>query len=360
MFLDKIVSGTDKREADIKILKNSKYPVVFYGAAEFASELGKFLCNYGISAAAYFVDDEYINSDLNFFKDVKTFDEITKLFDKFNIVIANISDVKRARDKISSKKCDQVMGVYLFDYLRDNSFDGFDMNYIKKHEKEFGRVYELLNDDLSKKTYTDFINSKLNNNYEYLHDFFYEQYFLKDLITVSDDEVFVDGGAFTGDTLLSYIKNFGNRYQKYYAFEPGTGLPGLRKLIEKENIKNVTIIEKGLWSKQDVLHFSTGTQDGRINESGDLEISVDSIDNLCADATFIKMDIEGAELEALKGAAGTINKNMPKLAICIYHKPEDLFEIPLYIKSIAPDYKIFVRHHKYEIGVELVLYAIMK
>lgn len=70
------------------------------------------------------------------------------------------------------------------------------------------------------------------------------------------------------------------------------------------------------------------------------------------------MDIEGSELEALKGAVHTIQRDKPKLAICIYHKPEDMTEIPLYIKSLVPEYKFYVRHHS-NCWTDTVLYAVM-
>lgn len=72
--------------------------------------------------------------------------------------------------------------------------------------------------------------------------------------------------------------------------------------------------------------------------------------------TFIKMDIEGAELEALEGAKTTIVKNKPKLAICLYHKPDDLWKIPLYLKDLVPEYKFYIRHHG-KVRWETVLYA---
>ena len=69
------------------------------------------------------------------------------------------------------------------------------------------------------------------------------------------------------------------------------------------------------------------------------------------------MDVEGAELESLKGAQKVIQRDKPKLAICIYHKPEDMVEIPLYIKELIPEYKLYIRHHSNYI-FETVLYAI--
>lgn len=74
--------------------------------------------------------------------------------------------------------------------------------------------------------------------------------------------------------------------------------------------------------------------------------------------TFIKMDVEGSELESLKGAKNTILRDKPKLAICIYHKPEDMVTIPLYIKELVPEYKLYVRHHSNS-WAETVLYAVL-
>ena len=74
--------------------------------------------------------------------------------------------------------------------------------------------------------------------------------------------------------------------------------------------------------------------------------------------TLIKMDIEGAELQSLKGAKRIIQHDKPKLAICIYHKPEDMVEIPLYIKELVPEYKLYIRHHSSNVS-DTVLYAVM-
>ena len=96
-----------------------------------------------------------------------------------------------------------------------------------------------------------------------------------------------------------------------------------------------------------------------ISDKGDFTVDVETIDNVVDSkrVTFIKMDIEGSELSALRGAETTISKSKPKLAICVYHKPEDLISIPQYINSIVPEYKFFLRHHQF-ISWETVLYAI--
>ena len=120
------------------------------------------------------------------------------------------------------------------------------------------------------------------------------------------------------------------------------------------------MINSGLWKENDILHFNAeGDGGSAINENGSSSVSVVSLDDVLDGqrVSFIKMDIEGAELEALKGAKESIIAHRPRLAICIYHKPEDILEIPLYLQSLVPDYKFYIRHYS-NYTIETVLYAI--
>lgn len=90
------------------------------------------------------------------------------------------------------------------------------------------------------------------------------------------------------------------------------------------------------------LYFNSNSSCSKISNEGDIAVDVIKLDDFFKThekPTFIKMDIEGAELAALRGCADTIREYKPKLAICVYHKPEDIFEIPEYILSLNPDYK---------------------
>ncbi len=97
----------------------------------------------------------------------------------------------------------------------------------------------------------------------------------------------------------------------------------------------------------------------KISQDGDLEVNVIKLDDFFKThepPTFIKMDIEGSELVALKGCTEIISKYKPKLAICVYHKPEDIFEIPEFILSLNSDYKMWLRHYTNLVN-ETVLYC---
>ena len=135
-----------------------------------------------------------------------------------------------------------------------------------------------------------------------------------------------------------------------------------------ENCKeyqHIEVLPYGLWSEKTKLTFLSGEgslstvfKKSRIPKYKAISLDVDSIDDLCAaeKVTLIKMDIEGSEQEALRGAEKVIKRDKPRLAICIYHKPEDFYEIPLMIKAMVPEYKLYIRHHS-ESWHETVVYA---
>ena len=119
---------------------------------------------------------------------------------------------------------------------------------------------------------------------------------------------------------------------------------------------------KGLWDKAETLNFNSfGNGSSTISKDAEESIEVVALDDV-VDAndkvTFLKMDIESAELNALYGARRVIEKDKPRLAICVYHKPEDIIYIASYILSINPEYKLFLRHHSLISSFETVLYAV--
>lgn len=191
---------------------------------------------------------------------------------------------------------------------------------------------------------------------------FNDQYFGPGFIHYEAEEVFVDAGCLDLRSSLDLRERCG-KLSKVYAFEPD---PECYKVCvrNKENyhFPEAEILPFGAWSETKTLYFqASGFGSSHISNEGDTSIQVKSIDEVVdgdKKVTFIKMDIEGSELEALKGAVHTIQRDKPKLAICIYHKPEDMTEIPLYIKSLVPEYKFYVRHHS-NCWTDTVLYAVM-
>lgn len=186
-----------------------------------------------------------------------------------------------------------------------------------------------------------------------------KQYF--DMFEPRKDEVFVDAGAFDGMTDVDFAKWAKNNYKKIYAFEPDKDNYYIcRKTWGANNIYGITAINKGAWNKEDTLKFSNNNSGGKITEGGEETIEVTTIDNTILEedmVTYIKMDIEGVELKALEGARKTIERCIPRMAICIYHRDEDLYTIPEYILSINSNYRFYVRHYS-SYSWETVLYAV--
>ena len=186
------------------------------------------------------------------------------------------------------------------------------------------------------------------------------QYF--DMFSPVENEVFIDAGAFDGQTESEILKWGGGCIKKIYAFEAEpANFEQCRTYYEKNGLtEKVQFIEKGLWNKQETMKIGNGESSAgsHISSDGKSVIEVTTLDSEVGDekVTFIKMDIEGSELNALKGAKETIVKNRPRLAICIYHKPEDICEIPEYILSIVPEYRFWIRHYATN-EWETVLYA---
>lgn len=196
----------------------------------------------------------------------------------------------------------------------------------------------------------------------YYKEFASDPYFSLPFFQYEINEIFVDAGCYDLASSLDFKKNC-QLVKKVYAFEPDPENYQLcleRK--EETGFSQVSIFPYGTWSERKTLHFCAGAFcSSKISEDGKQSISVMPIDEAIEPSdrvTFIKMDVEGAELESLKGARKTILRDKPKLAICIYHKPEDMIEIPLYVKELVPEYKLFVRHHS-NTSSETILYAVI-
>lgn len=192
-----------------------------------------------------------------------------------------------------------------------------------------------------------------------------EQYFDENIIRLEEEEVFIDGGVLDLATSLSFCnvcKKNGVKNYKVHAFEPDEkSFARCQEILRKNPNENITIYPVGLWKENTTLCFDEkGNGASRITQQiSETAVSVAALDKwIDSKVTFIKMDIEGAELAALRGAKGIIQKQKPKLAICIYHKEEDMTEIPMYLKELVPEYKLYVRHYSNDAG-ETVLYAVL-
>ncbi len=248
-----------------------------------------------------------------------------------------------------------------------NKIDGKDVISPAEFYDKYADHYVLVNSAAANGEIVDELKSQgipeekilnLAAAYEKICD---RQYFEKDILPVWEDEIFIDGGCYDGRTVRQFVKYCGGNYKKIYSFEPDPG-NYLRAAASFENnpVRDLTLLNKGLWDSDTTLTFTGGASQGaRISDEGTTTIEVVSIDEIVGEdrVTFIKLDVEGAEYMALEGARETIKRCHPKLAVSIYHKPEDIFELPELILSMYEGYEFCFRH--YQLGqYETILYCI--
>ena len=175
-------------------------------------------------------------------------------------------------------------------------------------------------------------------------DIQHQQYFEDFLQLHPEQETFLDVGCFDGKTSLEFIKHC-PEYAGIHVFEPEP-----ENMIKSKQtlagLPNITYHDSGLSSQSETLRFSVEGSSSRVSEKGELLIKVDRLDNFIhTPFTLLKMDIEGQELSAIEGAKESITKYHPRLAICVYHRPDDFWKIPQKILSFRSDYQVFLRHY---------------
>jgi len=217
-----------------------------------------------------------------------------------------------------------------------------------KQNKEWWLSLDLLlSDQISKQTLADVLKFRLTANPDYTNAYtvrLSDQYF-EDFMQYKN-EVFVDAGGFDGDTTEEFINRYPD-YKKVYLFEPSLkNLDAAKNRLQGR--RDIDFRALGLSDREDTLFFNADAGSASaVTNSGGESISVVTLDKVLENEpiSFIKMDLEGWELHALKGAEMTIKKNKPKLAIAVYHAAKDFRVIAQYILKLNPDYKVFLRHY---------------
>lgn len=357
MFLEKIHNRPNQKWIDLEKMKKSEVPLVMYGAGINAVLCANLLREHSITINAVCVTEKNNIGETQIFDGmpVITLKDVENTIKNFDCLIS-FADITTAKQNL--KRLSGVRNIFIID--NPGIVEDIDYSFLNKNKDEFNSTYNLLADRSSKDTFVDFLNIRISGEPEITGTKLQPPYFC-DILPVSNDEVFVDCGAYDGDTIFSFLEKTSQHYDSIYAFEPDlNNYLKLKENIEARGIKDVKLFQKGVWNKRDILNFSSPVSPAsHISENGGCQIEVDSIDNVVADgkATIIKMDIEGAELTALKGAQTVITRERSKLAVCVYHKADDLITIPPYLANLLPDFSFYLRRHS-RFSLETVLYAI--
>ena len=237
-------------------------------------------------------------------------------------------------------------------------------HHVLEAREDVRRAFALWQDDASRKEFVAQIRWRLHLDFDGLpRPVGHEIYFPDDLAQITDDEVFIDCGAFDGDTMATFLRRQGDRFRRYVALEAD---PGNFDRLQR----NVSALPERIRQKIACQSLAVGARHERVRFAamgteasavgfGDMEIDCAPLDEVVGqlEPTWLKMDIEGSELDALHGAREIIRRATPVLAVCVYHQQDHLWRIPLLMSELAANYRLYLRPHLLE-SWDLVCYAV--
>ena len=242
----------------------------------------------------------------------------------------------------------------------------FNEDFFDKNEAALLKARELLCDTRSTEIFDDIIRYKLSGRLEYLKSTECNEQNTFELLNLQNYRSYLDLGAYNGDTVRKFL-NACTNLKSIYAFEPDTrNFKKLSLYAKTETRADVKTFNFASWSKDEILEFSSS---GNRNSSNSatashktklISIEAKRPDSIIDDVDFIKYDVEGSEYQAILGSEKIIARSSPDMLISMYHKSEDMYELPLLINSLNPKYKLFLRRLPYIPAWDLNLYAIKK
>ena len=323
-------------------LKTVQKPIVLYGIGNGADKVVKRLNSDNVKISGVFSSGGFKKNKLYNGHIIKDYSTVKAELGDMIILVCFGSHLPEVMENV--KKLAKENELYIPDVPVVGE-EIFDICFARKYKAEIEAVYEKLADVHSKKVFENTVKFKITGKINYLFEMETEKKEAYNILNLTNDEVYLDLGAYTGDTVVEFMQNTGG-YSQIIAVEPDAR--NYKKLVANtETFKNLTCIHAAASNKMGSQLMTANH--GRGNSASQNMVSVDTvaIDDICKTVapTFIKMDIEGNELKAIDGGRTTIKTAKPKMYVACYHTSFDLFEIPLKILEITPEYKIYMRHH---------------
>lgn len=366
------------KNVDSKLAGIDNEPIILYGAGNIGKKLYKALNKSNINVECFLDKNTELNKN-DYEVPVYYPDDVllNKYKNTASVILSALFSKNMCREiriylnKLGFKK---VYALHEINFgmidngdFYNNMHDGMaiERSEIIKERENIVKALNLLEIDDDRSLYVDYIEAHLKRNFTIFKEPYDVslQYLAHDIEEKIDYSNFIDCGAFDGDTIKSFIENK-KHMENVVVFEPQNHL--CRKIYKyvnsnKDKINSVTIFPCGVGSKFEKVKFLESIESpssSKVVENGDNVIQCVSIDEALHGfkPTFIKMDIEGAEMDALMGAKNTIETNHPHLAICVYHSLSDIWQVPLLIKKFYSGYRFYLRSYNY-MGLETVLYA---
>ena len=360
-IFSEILSQRNLLEQFVKQYRNSNKKLFLFGAQNCGRGYLHYLNEHGIAVEGFIDNYKHSMDDLR----VLRLDEVIKSYPKEDCIFLITAPryVCEIREQLLAEfRREQIYSFAAWQYIWFNFDLSYTREYLAAHRNELKSLYYQLYDNKSKTTLIHMLRGRITSDWKDFCDVHVsDDYYVPEIISLQPDEVLVELGANNGDTLADFIRRC-PKFKCVYCFEPDqTCLTALKQVAAPYGSK-IQIIEKIAWKEETVLKFICDENNSELSKidavKGGKEIEATSVDiAVTEDITFLKMDVEGAELEALQGARQHILRNRPKLAVCVYHKPEDIVEIPKYLNSLDLGYHFYLRHHGVD-DSDTILYAV--
>ena len=339
-------------------LKSEKRPIFIYGMGDGALKIMSVFRERGITVSGIFASDDFVRGHSFEGFHVHRLADIEEAVGDFVVVLAFAAGYQEIVDKIHSIASRHTL------YVPDVPVVGgglFTYEYCVENAEKIQAVYDSLADDYSRKVYANIINFKISGKIEYLSAVTSTKAEIyKKIIKPNLNEVYVDLGAYNGDTIKELMEFTHGLYASIYALEPDRkNFKKLAKFVDGMN--RVYAYNAAAWCVDGELPFAAKAgRQSSITATSENMVTARAVDSILdrKPASIIKMDVEGFEREAIWGAAQTIAHYGPKMMVSLYHRNEDIFELPLLIKTLNPNYKLYIRHQLYIPAWETNLYAV--
>lgn len=332
-----------------------KEKIILFGAAEYGKIIGDYLMKNGIYPIGYC--DNNISKIGTIWNGLEVIDP--KEIDKTYYVVITCNAYKEIENQVKELGCKNIM-YFNVNWIR---FPKGKREFILNNLEMFEQTYYMLQDEKSKQTFINLLNYKMTYKQQYTEEILEPvQYLDEKIYKLQKNYTFVDAGSYIGDTVQTLLR-YGQKPNKIICIEPiKQNVDKLEKYIKQNNINCVDIYGCAVSNYKGETYFECeNSMAARVSETEGKLVKCDSIDNIClgkySKIDVIKMDIEGAEIVALEGAKQVIKRDMPVLAICVYHREDDFYTIPMLIKKIYPEYKLYFRHYELS-DEETVCYAV--
>ena len=338
-------------------LKNSGKPVVLYGMGDGADKVLKAFEKFNINAYGVMASDEFVRGQSFHGFKVKKLSELESELGDFTVALcfaSQLPDVMDTIKRVAERHKTLVPSVPVFgDEL-------FDDEFIDNYAESIESAYNMLADEQSRRVYKNVLSFYRTGELPLLDEITTEKdEAFNNILKLGGSEVYVDLGAYNGDTIDEFLGYTNGSYRKIIALEPNA------KNFEKlkahcAEIPKTELWQLGAYSSNTILEFNNKAgRNSAIADSGvkTRVVTVDTI--LCGTAaSYIKADVEGADFDTLLGMKNTLKNCKPKLNFSAYHRFEDIFRLPILINQLNPEYKIYLRHHPYIPAWDTNLYCV--